>query len=219
MIRPVPYVVLHLAGRTFHRLTVIERAPNKSYTQNSVWRCRCECGTVCDVVGIKLTAGLTKSCGCWRREEIGNRCRTHGKSISREYNAWAAAKQRCHNPKARWYYRYGGAGIAMCAEWRDSFAAFLRDMGPAPTQTHSIDRIDNSRGYEPGNCRWADSFTQANNTRANHPVTFDGMTMNVAQWERHLGVPEGRIRRRLLDGWPVELAMTAPRTPGRRPRL
>lgn len=98
----------------------------------------------------------------------------------------------------------------MCQRWRDSFEAFLFDMGSAPTQNHSIDRIDTNRGYEPGNCRWADSFEQANNTRANRRVTHGGLTMTVAEWERHLGVPAGRIKRRLLDGWSVERALTAP---------
>lgn len=201
-----------LTGRRFGRLIVLERAPNKSYTENSVWRCRCECGNEAVVVGIKLTGDKTLSCGCLRRERqaSGDLNRSHGMSNSREFHAWAAAIQRCHNPKNLAYSRYGGRGIAVWPEWRNSFEAFLRDVGPAPTQRHSIDRIDGAKGYEPGNCRWADAFEQANNVKTNRRLTHDNRTMTVAQWERHLGVSAGRIKARLLAGWSVERALTTP---------
>jgi hypothetical protein len=200
-----------LAGRVFGRLTVQARAAAKSYTENSVWRCRCECGNERDVVSLKLVSGHTKSCGCLKAETTRARARTHGMSESREFHAWAAAKQRCTNPKNKAYPRYGGAGIRMCDAWLNSFETFLRDMGPAPTQRHTIDRFPDKKGnYEPGNTRWATPTEQANNVRTNRSVTFDGRTLTVAQWERELEMPAGRIKSRLLAGWPVERALTAP---------
>ena len=71
---------------------------------------------------------------------------------------------RCHSATAVAYRKYGAKGITVCARWRESFAAFLADMGERPAGT-SIDRIDNARGYEPSNCRWADKYVQARNRR------------------------------------------------------
>jgi hypothetical protein len=72
-------------------------------------------------------------------------------------------KARCYNAKASGYDRYGAHGITICDEWRDSFEAFFLCMGPKPSTKHSIDRIDNSKGYEPGNCRWATPTQQSRN--------------------------------------------------------
>lgn len=75
-------------------------------------------------------------------------------------------RQRCLNPKAIGYKRYGGRGITVCDQWRDSFEAFLADVGPRPSAAHSIDRIDNDGNYEPGNVRWATTAQQhANKTQ------------------------------------------------------
>lgn len=83
-----------------------------------------------------------------------------------EYSVWAGMKQRCFNPKAPSYRYYGGRGITVCQRWRESFAAFVADMGPRPSPEHSIDRINNDGNYEPGNCRWTTWDVQANNRSA-----------------------------------------------------
>lgn len=92
--------------------------------------------------------------------------RTHGfaRKIP-EYAVWAKMKDRCGNPSAKDYHRYGGRGIAVCQRWRDDFALFLADMGRRPSDQHSIDRIDNSGNYEPGNCKWSTVAEQNSNRR------------------------------------------------------
>lgn len=92
---------------------------------------------------------------------------THGHAAvdSPEYRAWRHANQRCHYARHPQFASYGGRGIRMCDEWRKDFTAFLRHVGPRPSKDHSLDRIDNDKGYEPGNVRWATRSEQARNRR------------------------------------------------------
>jgi hypothetical protein len=99
------------------------------------------------------------------RETIGIRSRTHGRFGTPEYRVWAAMKRRCCNPNVWNFHRYGGRGIRMCDEWRDSFAAFYAHIGQRPSAQHSVDRIDNNGNYEPGNVRWATRQQQRANQR------------------------------------------------------
>lgn len=82
-----------------------------------------------------------------------------------EWQAWQNARYRCHNPRHPGYANYGGRGIQMAASWRRSFDDFLAHIGPKPDPTLTLDRIDNGRGYEPGNVRWATKSEQALNRR------------------------------------------------------
>jgi len=110
-------------------------------------------------------------------------------------------------PSDRAYY--AGRGITVCDRWRDSFVAFYEDMGPKPSPAHSLDRIDNDKGYEPGNCRWATRTEQMRNTRANRWITFAGETLTLADWSERLGIHKETLTRR-LETWSVEEAMTRP---------
>ncbi len=106
----------------------------------------------------------------------------HGMSRTPVYKVWHAMIRRCENPADPRYSSYGGRGIKVCQRWRDSYIAFLRDMGDRPSSTHSIDRIDVDGNYEPSNCKWATNKEQTNNTRCNVRVEIDGTTKTLAQW-------------------------------------
>jgi hypothetical protein len=125
------------------------------------------------------------------------------------WRVWTNIRSRCNHKGRSDYAHYGARGIRVCAEWR-SYARFLADMGPRPSEKHTIDRLDNDRGYEPGNCRWATMLEQENNRRNNIKLTHDGETMNMSQWARRYGMSGAALRQRLVNGWSMEMALTAP---------
>lgn len=130
-----------------------------------------------------------------------------------EYRKWKAAKARCYNPKTRQFRDYGGRGIIMSNEWRHDFPAFIAAMGPCP-EGYELDRIDNERGYVPGNCRWATPSEQANNKRTTVTVSVDGESMALKAAIERFGsvVPYDTAHHRLTHGWIVLDALRTPPT-------
>jgi hypothetical protein len=125
---------------------------------------------------------------------------------------WVNIRNRTGNPKHKDYALYGGRGIGMWPPWRNSFLTFFHELmaeiGPRPPG-RSIDRIDNSLGYEPGNVRWATPFQQSGNTRRTRHVTFNGETRCIADWSRITGIKRTTIAQRLNHGWTVDEALAA----------
>jgi hypothetical protein len=120
-------------------------------------------------------------------------------------------RARCFNSRDKNYADYGGRGITVSAEWRESFGAFYRDMGAKPSVAHSLDRVDNEQGYSPGNCRWVLHDAQCRNRRSNVLMTHEGRTMVATDWAIKLGIDPGSLRDRLKAGWTLEKALTTPR--------
>lgn len=195
---------MDLAGLTFNRLTVIQRAPKG----RKGWLCRCVCGTEKIVVGRHLQTGSTKSCGCWATERMAQRNTTHGLTDTPEWRIWHGIKTRCFNAADHNFPNYGGRGITMCEEWRRFLDRFLADMGQRPSAQHSIDRIDTNGPYAPGNCRWATTSEQQNNRRSNIRVTVDGQSFTLAQAARHHGISPQALHYRLKQGWSLLKALT-----------
>ena len=140
------------------------------------------------------------------------RPREHGHAVggvqTRTYRSWQAMKRRCYSPKEPGYENYGGRGIAVCVRWR-SFEHFLEDMGERPEET-SIDRLDNMKGYSPGNCQWSTRKEQANNRTNNHIIVFGVHTMNLTQWAKYLGMKFTTIQKRLKRGWTMARIAATP---------
>jgi hypothetical protein len=201
---------LNLVGQRFGRLMVIAEAPQVGKQRR--WVCHCDCGGEALITTCGLRTTGTKSCGCLAREHmqrVGLSCRAHGESWRQhqtpEYRTWAGMRARCRNEKLHSFQYYGGRGIRVCDRWRDSFEAFLADMGRRPSSNHSIDRINNDGNYEPGNCRWATRAQQAQNRR-NNPRPIVGSlnswakltedTVREARRLRQVGFSFGRLARK-----------------------
>jgi hypothetical protein len=170
---------------------------------------RCVCGKEFLARRDAMKIGELKSCGCLKNKKFFSKeCREamsaravaihtkHGNSTrkvrSSEYNAWASMIQRCTNPNSEAYEWYGARGIGVCDKWIGSFEAFLEDMGKKPPKT-SIERIDNSKGYEPGNCKWATRREQMRNTRQTRFVDYNGQRLCVRDAAAAAGISEHRV--------------------------
>lgn len=147
---------------------------------------------------------------------------THGRTNTTEYRTWRGMLTRCFNEKDPTYRYYGSRGITVCVRWR-SFEAFFQDMGPRPSSEHSLDRIDNMRGYSCGacddcvasgngtNCRWATRKVQNRNTRRNVWVEAGGKRVLATDRATELGISRQAMSQRLASGWSQEAAATQPR--------
>lgn len=131
---------------------------------------------------------------------------------SPEHRAWQRIKRRCLDPKHHAYKNYGAKGITVHPEWVSSFSAFFAEIGSRPSDKHSVDRIDTTRGYEPGNVRWATHDVQQNNRTNNFRIIYRGKEMTVTQAWRASGEICCRwgIAKRIKAGWPVNEAVETP---------
>lgn len=140
--------------------------------------------------------------------------RTHP-NRSHEYRTWLRMKARCSDPRHSSYPRYGAIGITVSASWQHDYLAFLNHVGRRPSPEYSIDRIDNTRGYEPGNVRWATRSEQQRNMRTNRMATLDGVTRCVTEWAEILGINHWTIQKRLQRGWSDSQALSTKDRPSR----
>lgn len=125
-----------------------------------------------------------------------------------EFNVWNTMIQRCTNPRATNYPRYGAKGVTVCERWRNSFADFLADMGPRPGPRHTLERIENAKGYELGNVRWATYSEQQRNTTRTIFVEFRGQRRCLRDIGEETGTPYPRLFYRYKAGWPIEKAVS-----------
>jgi hypothetical protein len=150
---------INLKDMRFGRLVAVVKVGRRG--SSAVWRLRCDCGTSIDRPTASLRQGHVTSCGCLRSEATRDRSTLHGHRIGGKTTptklAYERAKSLCFTPSAHGYKKVGGEGIGMCEEWKDSFQAFLRDMGERPTG-FTLGRKDPEKDFSPENCEWIPSL-------------------------------------------------------------
>ena len=122
--------------------------------------------------------------------------------------------QRCYNKNSHNHDRYGGRGIYVQKSWHANGRGFIEyvetTLGEKPSPYHTLDRIDNNKGYEEGNLRWATMREQQNNRSSNRTLTVDGVTLTIAQWSRKMGINNRTLIDRVKRNWSDEDAVLTP---------
>lgn len=193
-------------GDTFGKLTVINQC--ESVKNGSIrYLCKCECGKEVKAISTSLNSGRTYSCGCYRK----TRKMAHGycfhREIKAEYTCWLNLKRRCLDPTNKYYHNYGAKGIGISDEWM-SFKQFIEDMGPHPFPRATIERKDNSKGYNKDNCRWATYKEQAHNKSNNKIIMFMGIRTIPTDWLPFLPIKRTSLYSRLDAGKTIEEILT-----------
>lgn len=201
--------ILDLTGQRFGRLLVLSFSNIGRINCGSavsMWNCVCDCGTHKIVQGSCMKSGSILSCGCGRGVLKG----PQRADLHPLYTCWKNMRRRCTYANHPSFPQYGGRGITVCDRWKDNFWAFAEDMGDRP-DGYSIERVDVNGNYEPSNCIWADDKAQRRNRTNNHPITWRGKTMVLADWAPILGLTVGCLATRIgTYGWTVERAFTTP---------
>lgn len=198
---------INIAGERYGRLVAVRRGGSRK------WLFQCDCGVTKEIVHHHVRAGNTRSCGCLHqdpdvRRRVSEGASTHGYSKHPLYPTWLAMHKRCSNPDHAQFADYGGRGITVCSRWSE-IANFIEDMGPRPPG-YTIERIDNHKGYEPSNCKWATRAEQNGNSRKNRHLTHAGRTMTISEWEREIGLARGSLWARINSGWDTARAIETP---------
>lgn len=209
------YNINDFIGKRFGRLVVVSEAPpikeGKDERLRPALLCKCDCGNEKIVRIMCLKRGSCVSCGCEAREKASKRLFKHGMTDTRLFSIWDGMIDRCYHSYSIEYCNYGGRGVSVCSEWKDSFLAFYNwAMNNGYSENLTIDRIDVNGDYEPENCRWATYTQQARNRRNNHFVTLNGETKTLVEWSEIIGIKADTLWRRLSDGMDVERALTMP---------
>jgi hypothetical protein len=194
-------------GKRFGRVVVASHSRPEG--RSSVVDGRCDCGDVRPYFITNIARQAEPMCPPCREKSRPAKGQSGKHPL---FNIWKAMIQRCENPNHTHYASYGGRGVVVCERWRNDFEAFAADMGDRPSPRHTIDRMNNQKGYQPGNVRWATPYQQLNNTRRTVYVEWQGKRITLSDAAEISGVDRATIAWRVNRGWSMEKIMTTPST-------
>lgn len=197
-----------LTGVKWNRLEVVSFS-GKNKHGSFLWKCQCSCGRCVILRATQINRRKQISCGCLTKEILSKKNTTYGEGQSRLAAVWRTMINRCHNPNNPLYWRYGGKGIYVCDQWKNSFLHFKSDMGNPPTEKHQLDRWPNKKGpYSPENVRWATVVENQRNRVDNVLETINGKTRLLCEWCELFGIKYGTMWKRYRLGWRGERLLT-----------
>ena len=207
------YKGVDLVGQRHGMLQVIQKANHG----RSWWVCKCDCGKIVELQTYRFFE--YKSCGCLEKEnlaKIGKANKTNGQTDTRLYRTWCKMKERCYNPNIEHYPEYGGRGITVCDEWRNSFENFQSwavSTGyneKLNGNQQSLDRINVDWNYEPDNCRWVTHKEQMRNTTRTVYIEHEGKKITLAEFCEKNGITYSSfVTRHIKRGFTTEELLKA----------
>lgn len=205
-----------MVGKRFGRLVVVSYA----YSNDArYWNCVCDCGELTVIRTALLNDGTVSSCGCGSLEAAKTNFRNS--AINKRSKYWPLTRAfkdirrgmiaRCYDPRNKRYINYGGRGITVCDEWRNSPTVFYGWLtAQSWSRGLSIERLDVNGNYCPENCTLIPFLEQQNNTTRSHFIEWNGERKTIADWARKLGVRQMALQHRFDRGWSIERAMSQP---------
>lgn len=200
-------------GCRFGNLRVVGTDPvyvDKTYNSNH-WLFECDCGNIISEVPSRVLNGHKKSCGCRKVKRLIR----HGLCNDPFYHVWWGMMQRCYNHNHHNYKSYGARGICVCDQWQnvENFISWAHQTYDSEIHQKTLDRIDNNKGYDPGNCKWSTPKEQSNNRRNTLFFTVDGVTKSLSEWCDEYRMPVSVVGSRIrVMGWDIHKALTTPIT-------
>lgn len=174
-----------------------------------VWRCKCDCGKEAIAGAVALTTGAKQSCGCLRIENakkinplsFANKHCESGKNITDIYKLYKGIKDRVKCTRKETARYYLDKGIVICDEWKINYLSFKKwAIENGYKKGLIIDRIDNSKGYAPDNCRFVTAKQSSRNTSSNRIFNFNGINMTLAEIIEKTGKNGNTVRGRIRNG-------------------
>lgn len=206
---------IDMTGKKYGKLTVLYYVFTKN--RKAFFNCKCECGNICTISGTNLRTGKTKSCGCLQKlkaNEIIKNVNTsgkrgvyikHGFRYKKIYKHWCKMKSRCYNKNSDNFKYYGGRGITVCEEWKNSFTKFKEwAMQNGYKDNLTLDRIDVNGNYEPSNCRWVNFTYQIRNRRNTIKIIYNNEVKPLSEWCEKYNINYKLAYSRYKKNWSFE---------------